>query len=221
MQTVLIASTNRFFYESLHRLLRREKTLRVLEIPVSSSSIAEDVCRLNPQIAVLTREPGDADLGMAQILHAAAPNLKILMVGMKDDLATFFRAVRAGAVGYLLAEVPGQEIVKAIHQLNRGMVVCPPHLEWALFQSLSAGPLPGSFGPESRLSKLTNRERELASLLCQGLTNKEIAARLNVSLPTVKTHIHNLLQKTDSESRTDLMRTIEFLPETKSLQPTA
>ena len=221
MQTVIIVSPNRFFCESLYRLLRREKAFRVLELGVSPSRFAEEIPRIDPQIAILTAESDDPDLASAHVLHSTAPQVKILMIGMPDDQRTFFRAVRAGVVGYLLRDLPGREIVTAIHDLDRGVVVCPPHLEWALFQSIAAGPAPNALTPGSLLAKLTARERELAGLLCQGLTNKEIATRLNLSLPTVKTHIHNLLQKTDSESRTDLMRSIEFLPETKSLQATA
>ena len=221
MQTVLIVSANRFFCESLYRLFRREKSLVVVDTGVSPSRIAEDVYRVNPQIAILTSESDDTDFGAAHILHATAPQVKILMIGMPDDRRAFFRAVRAGAVGYLLRDLPGKEIVNAVRQLERDTVVCPPHLEWALFHSIAAGPVPNSLPPAGLLSKLTSRKRELAGLLCQGLTNKEIAARLNLSLPTVKTHIHNLLQKTDSENRADLMRALELLPETQALHATA
>ncbi len=221
METVLIVSANRFFCESLYRLLRREKTVRVLELGVTPSRVAEEVPRVNPQIAILTAESDDPDCTTAHVLHAGTPQVKILMVGMPDDQRTFFRAVRAGAVGYLLRDLPGKEIVSAVRQVGRDGVVCPPHLEWALFQSIAAGPAPNSVRPAGLLPKLTGRERELTGLLCQGLTNKEIAARLNLSVPTVKTHIHNLLQKTDSENRADLMRTLELLPETQALHATA
>jgi len=211
METVFVIALNRFFRESLLELFRGVKSLRVLGAADFSAGSAEQVARASPDVAVLNPESDDTTFCGARAIHQAAPRVKIMMVGMRDDLEIFSRAVHSGTVGYLLGSVAGKEIVAAIHQLGRKSVVYPSHLEWAYFNSLAAaGTCPDSFLLRDARSKFTGREREVASLLSKGLTNKEIADRLNLSLATVKSHLRNLSQKTDSKSRADIRMALEF-----------
>jgi two-component system nitrate/nitrite response regulator NarL len=87
-------------------------------------------------------------------------------------------------------------------------VVCPPHLERALFRLLAnSSRLDGLRLPST--CELTPREHQLTSLVARGLANKEIAGRLNLSVQTVKNHVHNILQKTQSKNRAMLVQFIE------------
>ena len=129
-------------------------------------------------------------------IRAATPRAKVLMISMVDDQGVFLRAVRAGAVGYLLKDASAEEIVATVRNLAENSVVCPRHLERVLFDYVAAGS-PSRAG-------LTLRERQLISLIGEGLTNKEIAARLHLSEQTVKNHVHRILRKTGSSNRTSL-----------------
>ena len=138
------------------------------------------------------------------------------MIGMEDDREMFLKAVRAGAEGYLLRDASAKQMLAAAHRLEQNGVVCPPHLERALFDLIANGSsLPPTCPPST--SELTPREHQLTSLLVQGLANKEIAGRLNLSLQTVKNHVHSILQKTQSKNRAMLAQLVESRPSVNGL----
>ena len=197
-QTVFIVAANRFFRESLSSLFRKEKDLSVLGAEEFSASALQAIARLDPDLAVVTPDWHDMEFQATRSIRATRPRMKILMISMENDEDVFLRAVRAGAVGYLLKDASAEEIVATVRHLAANSVACPRHLERVLFDYIAAGS-PSRAG-------LTMRERQLVSLIGEGLTNKEIAARLHLSEQTVKNHVHRILRKTGSASRSCLLR---------------
>ena len=164
--------------------------------------------RVNPEIVVLRPEWDDMAFCTTRSIHDAAPQTKILMIGMEDDQEMFLKAVQAGAEGYLLRDASAKQILAAVHRLEQNAVVCPKHLERALFNLIANGPRLNTTRPQSTC-ELTPREYQLTSLVAQGLANKEIAGRLNLSLQTVKNHVHSILQKTQLKNRAMLTQLVE------------
>ena len=208
METILVIAANRFFRESLIRLFRSDKGFRVTGAPNLSPLIGEQGTRTNPQIVVLRPEWDDRSFYATRAIHDSAPRTKILMIGMEDDREMFIRAVRAGAEGYLLKDASAKQMVASAHRLAGGAVVCPQHLERALFSLLADGPSLDPTRPQNAY-ELTPREHQLTSLVARGLANKEIAGRLNLSVQTVKNHVHSILQKTQSKNRAMLAQLVE------------
>jgi DNA-binding NarL/FixJ family response regulator len=194
LHRAFVVAANRFFRESLASLLSAERDLTVVGASEFSLLSLQEISQLTPDIVVLSPDWSDTEFHATRAIRQACPQVKILMITMKDDQDVFLRAVRAGAVGYLLKDASAKQIVGAVRRLGRGSVLCPPQLEHVLFGFVAHGPL-------SLASELTVREEQLASLVAQGLTNKEIASRLNLSEQTVKNHVHNILRKTGSKSR--------------------
>jgi len=211
METIFVITANRFFRESLIRLFRSDKGFRVMGAADFSPLIGVQGTRLNPEIVVLRPEWDDRAFQTTRAIHDAAPQTKILMIGMEDDQEIFLRAVQAGAEGYLLRDASAKQILAAVHRLERNAVVCPPHLERALFNFLADGAQRSTTQPQS-IHDLTPREHQLTSLVAQGLANKEIAGRLNLSLQTVKNHVHSILQKTQAKNRAMLAQLVESPP---------
>ena len=211
METIFVVTANRFFRESLIRLFRSDKGFRVTGAADCSPLLGEHGVRVNPEIVVLRPEWDDRAFHTTRAIHEAVPRTKILMIGMEDDREMFLKAVRAGAEGYLLRDASAKQMLAAAHRLEQNGVVCPSHLERALFNLIASG---SSLPPTRPLStsELTPREHQLTSLLVQGLANKEIAGRLNLSLQTVKNHVHSILQKTQSKNRAVLAQLIESSP---------
>jgi DNA-binding NarL/FixJ family response regulator len=211
MESIFVITANRFFRESLIRLFRSDKGFRVTGAADCSPLLGERGVRANPDIVVLRPEWDDRAFQTTRAIHEAAPRTKILMIGMEDDREMFLKAVRAGAEGYLLRDASAKQMLAAAHRLEQNGVVCPPHLERALFNLIADG---SSLPPTRPLStsELTPREYQLTSLLVQGLANKEIAGRLNLSLQTVKNHVHSILQKTQSKNRAMLAQFVESRP---------
>jgi len=211
METIFVITANRFFRESLIRLFRSDKGFRVTGAADCSPLLEGQGVRVNPGIVVLRPEWDDQSFQTARAIHDALPHTKILMIGMEDDQEMFLRAVRAGSEGYLLRDASAKQILLAAHRLEQNGVVCPLHLERALFNLIASGSSLQSTRPPSAV-ELTPREHQLTSLLVQGLANKEIAGRLNLSVQTVKNHVHSILQKTQSKNRAMLAQLVESRP---------
>ena len=208
METVFVITANRFFRESLIRLFRSDKGFRVIGAADASPLLDTQGSRINPGIVVLRPEWDDRSFQATRKIHEALPRTKILMIGMEDDQEMFLKAVQAGAEGYLLRDASAKQILAAVHRLERSAVVCPQHLERALFNIIADGSRLARPRP-SPSYELTPREHQLTTLVAQGLANKEIAGRLNLSLQTVKNHVHSILQKTQLKNRAMLMQLVE------------
>lgn len=128
------------------------------------------------------------------------PNAQVLLVGMDADEGAFLRAVRAGVRGYLLYGASALDVVAAIRVVARREAVCPSQFFGALFDALAGG---GEFTPsvQKMALRLSRRERELLLMVARGLTNKEISSLLNLSVQTVKNHMHRMLRKIGANDR--------------------
>ncbi|HVB98582.1 MAG TPA: response regulator transcription factor [Candidatus Dormibacteraeota bacterium] len=166
--------------------------------------MVERVFACAPDIVVLIPAWHDTQFAVTYAIHEASPRSKILMIGMEDDPHVFLQAVRAGAVGYLLKEASSGQIVTAIHELARESFFCPKKLLPALFDFVAQLPEGSHSSARGNGHDLTQRESQLISLVAQGLTNKEIASRLNLSEHTVKNHVHSILRKTGVRTRVGL-----------------
>lgn len=204
MISTYVIAPNQFFIDSLTELIGREKGLRLLGSSGFVPGAVESVSACDPDVVVLIPAWHDTQFAVTRSIHKVWPRAKILMIGMEDDLEIFLKAVRAGAVGYLLKDVPSEQIVSAISQLAREPFLCPGHLLPSLFDFAAQFPELGPTTAGSNGRDLTQRESQLISLVTQGLTNKEIAGRLNLSEHTVKNHVHSILRKTGARTRVGL-----------------
>jgi two-component system response regulator DegU len=123
------------------------------------------------------------------------------MIGMERDETTFFRAVRSGVMGYVLKDASAMEIVHAVRAVGSGEAVCPSCFSRVIVQcaaqQLASTPEVAAFHPQG----LSRREQQLVGLVGFGLTNKEIAARLNLSERTVKNHFQRIFRKAGVHDR--------------------
>jgi NarL family two-component system response regulator LiaR len=124
-----------------------------------------------------------------------SPGARVLVLTSFSDSDLIERALRAGAIGYLLKSVSGDELAAAIRRAYAGLPTLAPEAAQVLIDAVTT--------PASDGVVLTAREREVLSLLTEGLTNAEIAARLFVSLSTVKTHVSSIIAKLGAATRTE------------------
>lgn len=146
---------------------------------------------------------------------------KVVLFGMDEDEESFLKAVRLGVCGYLLKDASSAEIVAAVKGVAEGKAICPPKLCLVLFRHVARErkePSAACEGNGNGFSKsgLTFRQRELIALVAKGLTNKEIAAQLNLSEFTVKNHIHRIMRNIEAQTRqdaVDVVRAMGILPQ--------
>ncbi|MGW0859081.1 response regulator [Streptomyces sp. NPDC002690] len=154
-----------------------------------------------PQVAVLDVRLGDdggdhAGIEVCRELRARMPELACLMLTSFDDDEALFDAIMAGAAGYVLKQINGAGLVSAVHTVAAGTSMLDPRTTARVMARLRGTSQPPAVETEpSELDRLTPRERQILDLIGEGLTNREIAARLFLAEKTVKNRISAILAK--------------------------
>ena len=129
-----------------------------------------------------------------------SPEPKFLLIGMSNHREQFLEAVRGGVAGFLLKDASVCDVVAAVRSTFGGAAVCPAELCGHLFQHIHQTANGGPGRPTTKRPDLTLRQQRLVGLVARGLTNKEIAAQLNISEYTVKNHVRRIMKQVDAES---------------------
>jgi len=132
------------------------------------------------------------------------PQTKIIGMGLIPSQLEIVEFVQAGAAGFVLKDATIEEVLMTIRAVARGMKVLPPLLTGSLFTYVVDHALLKGKGKLPDAARMTKREREIIVLIAEGMNNKEIAHRLNLSTHTVKSHIHNILRKMALHSRLEI-----------------
>ncbi len=193
---VFLLAENRLLREALMRILSKKDDIRVVGTGSYGPDVFEQVAATQANVVVLDSvAPVLAEHGVVRELHQLNPAIRVVMVGMEADEAVFLRVIQAGAVGYILKDASAVEVARTIRAVAAGEAVCPAPLSGVLFQWIARHkPAIPSLHLKNRLG-LSRREQQLVGLIQQGLTNKEMASRLNLSEQTVKNHMHRMLRK--------------------------
>jgi DNA-binding NarL/FixJ family response regulator len=137
-------------------------------------------------------------------LRSELPEAHVIAMDILPEQADVVRFVEAGGSGFILKSAAAQEYVDTITAVARGEKVLPAVLTASLFTQIVESALKSGKGiPESAI-KLTGREKQIVDLIAEGLSNKEIAARLHIATQTVKSHVHNILEKLALSSRLEI-----------------
>lgn len=199
---VFLVAGNRLLRESLARILRSKSDVSVVGTAPCASSASDQIANSDCDVLLVDPVTSDrSDLSCVQEIVRFVPRIKLILIDMTDDEPTFLKAVRAGAVGYILQNASALDIVAAVRAVHQGEAVCPPQLCLSLFRYIASNraPVP-NLRPKAQMG-LTRREQQLVPLIAQGFTNKEIASHLNLSEQTVKNHIHRILQRMGASDR--------------------
>jgi len=208
---VFLLAENRLLRETLVRLLAKSSEILVVGAGPYSLATHREIIASRPSVILL--DSSGLNLFAAKViptLQAAVPDLRVIMIDMDADEATFLTAVREGVGGYILKDASASDVATTVKAVASGQAVCPPSLSMALFRAVAeqSAPLPTVFwGTEHGLSR---REQQLVQLLSQRLTNKEIAMRLNLAEQTVKNHVHSILRKVGAENRSGIVERYEL-----------
>lgn len=158
---------------------------------------------LHPDIVVLDIAMPDTNgLEATRAIRECCPDTSIVILSMHEGEEYLREALRAGATGYVLKRAAAQELVEAINAVQRGESYLDPALTRTLISDYVRQVERSDEAPDS----LTERELEVLKLVAEGLTNRQIAIKLNISIKTVQTHRANLMDKLNLHDRTELVR---------------
>jgi len=179
-------------------LLEADPELSVVGEAGTAAEALRRIPAVRPDVAVLdARLPDGSGIDVCRDIRSAHPEIRCLILTSYDDNDAIFAAVMAGASGYLLKEIRGNSLVDAIRQVAAGKSLRDPGVTERLLTRLREGA-----PKDDRLASLTDREREILSLIADGLTNKQIGERLFLAEKTVKNYVSGLLAKLGMQRRT-------------------
>jgi len=193
MITVAIVDDNRLVREALAAMLDRLPDLRVVSAGVADPAFMDEA---KPDVLLLDVGLGDEDsLRVAAALTKQTPETKVVvmdLIPMHEDIVQF---VNAGVSGFVLKDATFDEFVATIRTVAAGGKVLPPRMTESLFSQIAMSAGAHGAGQVLEDVRMTRREREVIALIGEGLSNKEIAQRLDIAAHTVKSHVRNVMEK--------------------------
>jgi DNA-binding NarL/FixJ family response regulator len=188
---VLIADDHTTFLAGLTSIIDMEQDMIVIAQATDGRQASDQWRKHRPNVTLLDlRMPILDGVGVIDEIRREDASARIVILTTYDSDNDIYRAIKAGAKGYLLKDARREELLDCIRKVNAGETCIPPALMQKLVTGLSSEPL-------------TDREAEVLQLLAHGKTNKEIGAKLFISEFTVKGHLHNVFTKLNVLSRTE------------------
>ncbi|MHB8793689.1 MAG: response regulator [Thermoleophilia bacterium] len=203
---ILLADDHAILRAGLVRLLSEEPDIEVIGEADNGREAVQKVQELHPDIVLM-------DIGMPVMNGMEATkqikkrdqDVKILVLTMHDNEEYLFQVLQAGASGYVLKKAADSDLVNAIHVVNRGDCFLYPSAAKMVVEDYLEKLKHGQ-EPTSSFDTLTDREREILTLVAEGYTNREIAEALFISVKTVETHKANIMEKLNLHKRAELVR---------------
>jgi two-component system, NarL family, nitrate/nitrite response regulator NarL len=202
---LVLIDDNRLLREGIVAMIRTQPGFKVLAASADADEALEKVREAKPDIVLLDFGlEGHDSLSLTETVRAEVPQAKVIVMGLlpsQDDVAHF---VRAGASGFVMKDASFDEFFATIRAVARGKQVLPSQLTNSLFTQIALNVAVKDKTKALDSVRLTARERQVIDLLGEGLSNKEIANRLHIAVHTVKSHVHNVLEKLALHSRLEV-----------------
>lgn len=205
---VLLADDQTMIRQGFGYVIGLQEDMTLVGEACDGKEAVDLVARLRPDVILMdVQMPILSGIDAAQQIMKQLPETKIVILTTFDDQEYIYQGIRAGAVGYLLKDAEVEDMLQAVRSAFRGEAVYKTSLAAnALFKAVASGfIIPGGDPKPVLLEPLTDREQEILQEMAYGLRNDEIAQKLIISIGTVKTHVHRILQKFGCEDRTQVV----------------
>lgn len=203
--SVVLIDDNRLLREGLAVLIRKQPGFLVLAASADIDDALQTVRQAKPSVVLLDFSLENHDsLRVTGTVHQEVPEAKVIVMGLlpaQEDVADF---VTAGASGFIMKDASFDDFLDTIRAVAGGEQVLPQELTSSLFTQIAALAIRKGKPRLLEAVGLTERERQVIDLIAEGLSNKEIAARLHIAVHTVKSHVHNVLEKLALRTRLEV-----------------
>jgi DNA-binding NarL/FixJ family response regulator len=199
---ILIIEDNRVLREGITAMLNGQTDMQVAATVGSSNDILAKAGGTKPHVILM-------DVGLKNVkesslvesLRKKIPDAKIIGMGLVPLQSDIVEFVEAGASGFILKDATVKDFLSTIRSVARGEKILPPSMTGSLFSLVIDLAVSKQKGKITAVVRMTKREREVIAQIAEGLSNKEIANELNIATHTVKSHVHNIMEKLALHSR--------------------
>ena len=202
---LVLMEDNRLLREGIAALIHAQPGFRVLAASADVDEALKKVREARPDIVLLDVGLANHDsVSLTATVRAEAPSAKVIVMGFLAFQADVADYVRAGASGFVMKDASFEDFFATIRAVAAGAEVLPEELTNSLFSQIARNAVVGSKVRLIEAVRLTKRERQVVDLLAEGCSNKQIATRLHIAIHTVKSHVHNVLEKLALRSRLEV-----------------
>jgi DNA-binding NarL/FixJ family response regulator len=199
---ILLVEDNRILRDEITALINKQKDLMVTAVSDGSYGVVAMARKVVPQVVLLDLGlESQSSLEIVEKLKKEFPDIKIIGMGLAPAQADIMESVQAGADGFILKDAKVEDVIYTIRAVVAGRTVLPTPMTGSLFFQVAEHALLKGKRNLRRVTRMTEREKEVIALIADGMTNKQIADRLNIATFTVKSHVHNILEKLELHSR--------------------
>jgi DNA-binding NarL/FixJ family response regulator len=205
---LLLIEDNRLLREGLTAMLKKQKDMNVVETVGNGENILAIMRKYKPEVILLDLGLRNRNsLNLVKLVKKNFPASKIIIMDLIPVQADVFEFVQAGVAGFILKDATVNDFLKTIRSVAKGLQVLPPNLTGSLFSQIVEHAISES-SPSVLIEsvRMTKRERQVIELIADGHTNKEIAQKLHLSTYTVKSHVHNILEKLALSTRVQIAK---------------
>jgi Response regulator containing a CheY-like receiver domain and an HTH DNA-binding domain len=204
---ILVIEDNRVLRDGITAMLNEQADMHVVATIGSGNNVLLKASQTKPHVILM-------DVGLKNFKESSVvesikkkmPEVKVIGMGFVPTQSDIVEFVEAGASGFILKDATVKEFLGTIRSVAQGVKVLPPSLAGSLFSHVIELALKKNKGKITNAVRMTKREREIIVLIADGLSNKEIAQQLNIATHTVKSHVHNIMEKLALHTRLQIAK---------------
>jgi DNA-binding NarL/FixJ family response regulator len=202
---LLLIEDNRLLRDGIIAMLKSQTDIRIIAASGKGENTVSKLQKLKPDVIILDFGLQSLNsLTVVEIIKKDFPNAKVIVMDLAPVQGDITQYVKAGAAGFILKDATLNDFLLTIRSVANGTNILPPYLANSLFSQIVENALKEGKTKLRESIRMTKREREVIELIADGLSNRDIGLKLNVSTYTIKSHIHNIMEKLALHSRLEV-----------------
>ena len=193
---LLLIEDNRLLRDGIVSMLKGHRSIKIVAASGNGENTFLRIEELKPRVILLDLGlRSQNSLNVVETVTREFPESKVIVMDLAPSQGDVLQFIKAGASGFILKDASFEDFQSTINSVAEGESVLPPILNGSLFSQIVDNAIQGGRPNINKAIRMTKREQEVIGLICEGLSNKEIAIQLHIAPYTIKSHIHNIMEK--------------------------